>query len=194
VLAVVDHSASIYNMLGEPKMTTYVALFRAINVGGNNILPMKELVALLERLGCTDVMTYIQSGNAVFSSAEEDRDKLAEAISAAIQESHGFQPKVLLLRASEFKEALANCPFETTDGKLLYLYFLASQPESPDLTGLASLKSDTEAFKLGDNVFYLYAPDGMGRSKLAEKVERLLGVPATARNLNTVNKLITMIG
>jgi uncharacterized protein (DUF1697 family) len=171
----------------------YVALFRGINVGGNNILPMKELVTLLEGLGCTGVKTYIQSGNAIFSTERGQKDELAEEISAAIQQSHGFQPKVLLLSAAELKGALANSPFETTDGKALHFYFLASLPESPDLTGLETLKSGNEAFKLGDKIFYLYAPDGIGRSKLAEKVERLLGVPATARNLNTVNKLITLI-
>jgi uncharacterized protein (DUF1697 family) len=172
----------------------YVALFRAINVGGNNILPMKDLVALLEGLGCTQVKTYIQSGNAVFSTDREQKDELAQAISAAIQESHGFQPKVLLLSADELKDAFANSPFETTDGKALHFYFLTTQPQTPDLAGLEALKTGNEAFKLGASVFYLYVPDGIGRSKLAEKVERLLGVPATARNLNTVNKLITMIG
>ena len=99
-----------------------------------------------------------------------------------------------MLSAAELKDALANSPFETTDGKALHFYFLASTPGTPDLAGLEALKTGNEAFKLGDTVFYLYAPDGIGRSKLAEKVERLLGVPATARNLNTVHKLITLIG
>jgi len=174
-------------------VTQYIALFRGINVGGNNILPMKQLVALLEELGCTGVKTYIQSGNAVFSTESEQKEELAGAISAAVRESHGFQPKVLLLRAAELKDALDHNPFQTTDGKSLHFYFLASTPESPDLSALEALASGAEAFKLGDNVFYLYAPDGIGRSKLAEKVERLLGVQATARNLNTVNKLLAML-
>ena len=174
-------------------MTTYIALFRGINVGGNNILPMKELVGLLEGVGCTNVKTYIQSGNAVFSTEREHKDELAEAISAAIQESHGFQPKVLLLTAAELRDALTNSPFQTTEGKALHFYFLASTPEDPNLAAMEALKTNDEDFKLGNSVFYLYAPNGIGRSKLSEKVERLLGVPATARNLNTVNKLITLI-
>jgi uncharacterized protein (DUF1697 family) len=76
------------------------------HVGGNNILPMKDLVALLEGLGCTHVKTYIQSGNAVFSTDREPKDDLAEAISAAIHQNHGFQPRVLLLSAAELKNAL----------------------------------------------------------------------------------------
>ncbi len=174
-------------------MNTYIALFRGINVGGNNILPMKELVAILESLGYMNVKTYIQSGNAVFSTEEDGTDRLAQEISAKIQASHGFQPKVLLLSVSEFKDAFANSPFETTEGKALHFYFLASTPAKPDIDGMEKLKSDTEAFMLDKKVFYLYAPNGVGRSKLAAKVEQLLGVAATARNLNTVQKLLTLV-
>jgi uncharacterized protein (DUF1697 family) len=69
-----------------------------------------------------------------------------------------LQPKVLLLSAAAFKDALANSPFETTNGKAMHFYFLASPPQSPDLTGLETLKSGDEEFKLGDNVFYLTRP------------------------------------
>lgn len=174
-------------------MKTYIALLRGINVGGKSTLPMKDLIATLESLGCTNVRTYIQSGNAIFAAKDDRTDDLAEAISAAIGQRHGFQPKVLLLTASAVQEAMANSPFETSDGKALHFYFLASPPESPDLAGLDQLRSGAEAFRLDSAVFYLYAPDGIGRSKLAAKVEQLLGVPATARNLNTVKKLVAMI-
>src|SRR5688500_16944571 len=73
------------------RMTTYIALFRGINVGGNNLLLMKDLVAALESLGCQDVATYIQSGNAVFQSKETDISLLSDRIKAAIKESHGFE-------------------------------------------------------------------------------------------------------
>jgi uncharacterized protein (DUF1697 family) len=72
------------------------------------------------------------------------------------------------------------------------VYFLAASPERPDLDGLEGIKSDRERFFLGDGVFYLHAPDGIGRSKLAANVERLLGVPATARNWRTVGKVMEM--
>jgi uncharacterized protein (DUF1697 family) len=79
------------------------------------------------------------------------------------------------------------------EGKSLHFFFLASTPAKPDLDALAKLKSSSEEFKLGKNVFYLHAPDGIGRSKLAAKVEKALGVPATARNWNTVSKLMVMV-
>lgn len=174
-------------------MNTYVALFRGINVGGKNILPMKDLVGILEGMGCEKVKTYIQSGNAVFWAKEKQTRKIAEAISFKILENHGFKPKVLLLGVSELEDAIENNPFKTMEGKTLHFFFLESTPLKPDLDGLANVKSNSEEFKLNKNIFYLYAPDGIGRSKLAAKVEQALGVPITARNLNTVNKLIAMV-
>ena len=174
-------------------MNTYIALFRGINVGGKNILPMKDLVGLLEGIGCTDVRTYIQSGNVVFRNKKKHKMKLAGDISARILEEHGFEAKVLLLEFSDLREAVDNNPFEIKVGKALHFFFLDSQAEKPDLEKLTAIKANTEKYQLIKNVFYLYAPDGIGRSKLAAKVEQCLGVPVTARNWNTVSKLVAMV-
>jgi len=175
-------------------MPTYIALFRGINVGGNNPLPMPALVGILERLGCKDIKTYIQSGNAIFRTAKTPAKKIATEISASIFKDHGFKPKVLLLSVSEFEAAIANNPFSTADGKALHLFFLESKPKKPDLAGLTAVKAKSEQFKLNKKVFYLYAPEGIGRSKLVAKVEPAMGVPVTGRNWNTVNKLSRMLG
>ncbi len=174
-------------------MNTYIALFRGINVGGRNILPMKALAGLLEDMGCENVKTYIQSGNVVLRNKEKQANKIAGEISAKILENHGFEPRVFLLEISELQDAVENNPFDTEDGKALHFSFLDSYPENPDLERLMALKSKSEEFKLHKKVFYLYAPDGIGRSKLAEKVERCLGVPVTVRNWNTVRKLMSMV-
>jgi uncharacterized protein (DUF1697 family) len=174
-------------------MSVYAALFRGINVGGANILPMNELKKLLENNGCENVQTYIQSGNVVFQNDKKQRRDLVREIPAAIYLQYGFEPKVMLLDQDELQNAIEDNPFETSEGKTLHFYFLDSQPENPDLDRLKELKSPSEEFKLKKNVFYLYAPDGIGRSKLAAKVEQAMGVAATARNWNTVSKLITMI-
>jgi uncharacterized protein (DUF1697 family) len=175
-------------------MKPYIALFRGINVGGNNILPMKELAALLEKLGARSVKTYIQSGNAVFQHQAERASQLSDRISAAVNESYGFEPQVLLLDLVEMEQAIASNPFSEAEAepKTLHLYFLTSIPQNPDLPMLDSFKQDNEQFKLIDRVFYLYAPDGIGRSKLAERVERALGVAATARNWRTVCKIMAL--
>ena len=75
----------------------------------------------------------------------------------------------------------------------MHFFFLDSQPITPDLESLMAVKSKSEEFKLHKKVFYLYAPDGIGRSKLAVKVEKCMGIPVTARNWNTVSKLISMV-
>ena len=173
-------------------MNTYIALFRGINVGGKNILPMKDLANILEDMGYEDVKTYIQSGNVVLRSKKKKTNKAAGEISSKILNSHEFEPKVLLIEISGFKEAIENCPFRTEHGKALHFYFLDSPPIKPDIEGLKAVKSKSEEFKLRKKIFYLFAPDGIGRSKLAAKVERCLGVPATARNWNTVRKLMSM--
>ena len=173
-------------------MRTWVALYRGINVGGNNVLPMNDLVAVLENLGARDVGTYVQSGNAVFLSEETDASSLSGRIGAAIEEGHGFEPRVLLLGSEELERAVRSNPFPEAEPKTLHLYFLESSPERPDLGALEGIKGDRERFVLGDGVFYLHAPNGVGRSKLAANAEKLLGVPATARNWRTVRKVSEM--
>jgi len=154
---------------------------------------MRDLVGILEGIGCEKVKTCIQSGNAVFQFSGNKISGIAEEIGSNIMESHGFKPQVLLMRAGELEDAVENNPFKTMEGKSLHFFFLASAPVKPDLDGLANIRLNSEEFKLDNNVFYLYAPAGIGRSKLAARVERALGVPVTARNWNTVRKLIAMV-
>lgn len=172
-------------------MKTWIAFFRGINVGGNNILPMKELVRELEKLGFETAKTYIQSGNAVFQSPRESAETLAEEIGRAVEASHGFMPRVLVLSVDQLADAIASNPFPEGEAepKTLHLQFLASAPTAPDLDTLRQVQSSTERFHLTDKVFYLHAPDGIGRSKLVTKVEKCLGVPGTARNWRTVQKV-----
>lgn len=177
-------------------MPTLIALLRGINMGGHNKLPMKELASLLTGMGLRDVQTYIQSGNVVFRSNAKDRAVQAAKISAAIEEQHGFAPQVLLLDAEELRQAMANNPYPEAEAKpaTLSLLFLAETPSRPDLKALERLRISSERFQLVGRVFYLHAPDGFGRSKLAANAERLLGVPATGRNWNTVCKLAEKAG
>jgi uncharacterized protein (DUF1697 family) len=175
-------------------MKMYIALFRGINVGGKNRLPMKDLRSLLADLGAQSVQTYIQSGNAVFRHETENAPRLSDSIAAAIKQSHGFDPRVLLLDLGVMEQAIASNPYPEAEAepKSLHLYFLASVPQNPDLETLDSIKQDDERFKLIDQVFYLHAPAGIGRSKLAARVEQALGVAVTARNWRTACKITAM--
>lgn len=173
-------------------MDTFIALFRGINVGGHNLISMADLAAILEQAGCEKVKTYIQSGNVAFCIENRETYTIAEEISTKILQKFGFSPKVFLFKVSEFEKAIQNNPFSEANGKVMHLFFLESPPAKPDLEGLTVIKENSEEFKLIDKVFYLYAPDGIGRSKLAASVEKKLGVPATGRNWNTVKKLLVL--
>jgi len=175
-------------------MKTWIALFRGINIVGNNRLPMKDLKVLLEKNACVDVQTYIQSGNVIFRSAAPDPSRLAKQLSAAVSARHGFEPHVLVLTPRELANAVAGNPYPEADEHpaTVHLFFLAARPKKPDLESLESLRTSTERFTLKGKVFYLHTPDGFGRSKLASRAERLLGIEATARNWRTVTTLVGM--
>jgi len=175
-------------------MNQYIALFRGINVGGNRSLPMRELVELLAGLGLQNIQTYIQSGNVIFETAERDTAQLARRISQAVEHKRGFGPEVLLLETADLENAVASNPYPQGESnpKTLHVFFLASDPPAPDLKKLESIKLEAEHFTLKGRLFYLYAPEGIGRSKLAAGIEKALGVPATGRNWQTVCKVLEM--
>ena len=175
-------------------MNSYVALFRGVNVGGRNILPMEDLKDLLRGLGCRDVRTYIQSGNAVFRHAEGAAPRLAERIREAVASSHGCEPQVLVLTTEMIEGAVRANPFPEGEAEpsKLHLFFLEAVPEAPNVEAIEEARSDSERFAVIGFVAYLHAPDGIGRSKLATKVERLLGVEGTARNWRSVVKILEM--
>ena len=115
-------------------MKTYIALFIGINVGGRGTLPMKELVLILEGLGCQNIQTYIQSGNAVFKSDASDTARLAKSISAEVEKCRGFAPHILLLKLEQLRRQLRTIPsLKGKDPNTLHVGFLASAPKQPDL-------------------------------------------------------------
>jgi uncharacterized protein (DUF1697 family) len=175
-------------------MNTMIALLRGINVGGHNKLPMRELVGILAGLGLRNIETYIQSGNVVFEFEGGSKLELSNQIRDAIHQSHGFLPDVVLLTAEELEKAILANPFPEAEdqSKTLHLYFLGSEPQHPDMQKIDEIKSGSERYALAGKVFYLHAPDGIGRSKLAAGVENALGVPVTARNWRSVKKISEM--
>ncbi|MEW5983757.1 MAG: DUF1697 domain-containing protein [Acidobacteriota bacterium] len=175
-------------------MPTYIALLRGINVLGRNSLPMKELRLLFEAEGCRDVRTYIQSGNVIFDSPAATARRLPLRVAAAVARTRAFEPRVLIITRAELDRAAAGNPFPEADTnpRSLHVFFLARKPTSPDVAAMETLRTPTERFALDGKAFYLYTPDGFGPSRLADRVERLLGVDATARNWRTVTTLLEM--
>lgn len=157
---------------------------------------MKELIAALEELGARNVRTYIQSGNAVFESSEKNLARLSKQVPAEILKRRGFEPHVHILTIEALARAIAANPFPeaVVDPSSLHLGFLSSPPKNPNMEKLVRLKKVSERFHLIENVFYLHAPEGVGRSKLAASSEKLLGVPMTDRNWRTACKVMEMAG
>ncbi len=168
-------------------MEQQVVLLRGINVGGHRKLPMKELCSILEGLGAVKVRTYIQSGNVV-AEGELQSAEIAEMI----ENTKGFLPQVMVFHAADFLNIAKQVPFDEPDGKLAHIWFptgsFTFNQEKAD-----SLLAEGETLSVAEKAIYLHAPDGIGRSKLAANIEKLAGVPCTARNLNTVNQLLEML-
>jgi uncharacterized protein (DUF1697 family) len=177
-------------------LQTYIILLRGINVGGNNLMPMKALTEVLNEAGFSQVKTYIQSGNLLLqapsSQTEATSAQLETQIATLIQAHFGFSPNTLLITEQDFIQAAKDNPYATEEGKSVHCYFCQQLP-SPDEARLRELASSTEKYHIEGKVLYLHAPDGIGRSKLAANIEKCLRVPATVRNLNTVNKLLGMV-
>ncbi|MEU6085406.1 DUF1697 domain-containing protein [Streptomyces sp. NPDC047085] len=178
-------------------MTTYAALLRGINVGGSRKLPMADLRTLMTGLGYDGVRTHLQSGQAVFTTGHGDEDSLAAELGRAVEERFGFSVDVIVRDHAYLKAVADACPFpaaELAPKQLHVTYF--SAPVTPErFAEIDPAAHLPEEFRLGDRCLYLYAPEGLGRSKLAEALSRprlTKGLIATSRNWNTVLKLVEM--
>ncbi len=182
-------------------LTKHVALLRGINVGGKNILPMKDLAAMFEAAGCRDVRTYIQSGNVVFSASAAVLRKLPEQITNAIEKRFGFKVPVILRSSDDLARTIRESPFlkmgakdKSVDEKWLHVYFLAALPETPAVAGLDPNRSAPDVYHVREREIYLHVPNGMGRSKLTNAYfDSKLKTISTARNWATICKLLAMM-
>jgi len=179
--------------------TTYAALLRGINVGGSKKVPMAELRTLLEGLGYAGVRTYLQSGNAVFAAGHGDQTEevLAGEITRAIERHFGFAVDVIVRDHAYLRAINENCPFPAAEleAKQLHVTYFSAPVDAERFAEIDQAAYLPEEFRLGDRALYLYAPNGLGRSKLAEHLSKPRlnkGVIATSRNWNTVVKLVEM--
>lgn len=178
-------------------MTMYAALLRGINVGGNRKLPMAELRTLMQELGHSEVRTYLQSGQAVFASGHGDEESLAAELVAAIEKRFGFTVDVIVRDHAYLRAVAEACPFPAAElqPKQLHVTYFSAPVDAARYAELDQAAYLPEEFRLGDRALYLYAPDGLGRSKLAEQLSRRSlnkDLIATTRNWNTVVKLVEM--
>ncbi|HTA17031.1 MAG TPA: DUF1697 domain-containing protein [bacterium] len=176
---------------------TYVALLRGVNVGGKHKLPMKDLAALLQGLGCANVKTFIQSGNAVFDAPASVAAGLPRGLHAAIVKKAGFEAPVVLRSAAQMASVFQANPFlaKGADPEHLHVGFLADKPAASAFKALDPGRSPGDAFVvLGQEVYFLL-PNGVARTKLTNAYfDSALKTVCTMRNWRTVRALSDMAG
>jgi uncharacterized protein (DUF1697 family) len=180
-------------------MTIHVALLRGINVGGNNKIKMAELRTAMEAIGLARVQTYIQSGNILFES-DEDEAALRQRIEQEIERAFGLSIKVITRTAEDLNNIIANCPFTdeqiaeaqaSSEKECLYVSMLLEEPQPDRIEKLKEVKAQDEDYRIvGRNVYLLFG-QSIRNSKLAVQADKL-GVPATVRNWKTINKLVAL--
>jgi uncharacterized protein (DUF1697 family) len=184
-------------------MATHIALLRGINVGGRNKVAMADLRGLVTDLGHTDVATYIQSGNVVFTSDEADTEALATALEAAIAASLGVKPTVVVLSRGDLARAVRDNPYpDEPNPKMVHAVFFrgpvpagAADAIDAGQRRAAERGSGKDAAQIVGSTLYLHTPDGFGRSELSLFLLGRSASPAatgTARNWATVTKLLAL--
>jgi len=177
-------------------MSIFISLLRGINVGVQKRLRMETLREIYTELGFTQVRTYVQSGNVVFESIEQEPSNLVRRIEAHIEGTCGYSVKVFIRQADALQDILAGNPFlnaRNEDPSKLHVTFLYRTPSEPWWSELLQPRDTTDEFARGKLVIYLFCPGGYGKSKLSNSYfERKFGMPVTTRNWNTVNALYKM--
>jgi uncharacterized protein (DUF1697 family) len=176
-------------------MPVLISMLRGVNVGGHNKIKMDALRALYESLKLDSPRTYVQSGNVIFRTKEKNSAALAKKIQSAIERKFGFRPEVILRTTGEMRTAIAASPFAGRNlepGKTV-MTFLAGDARLEAANELLALKNFPEELHLLGRELHIYFPDGIGKSKLPwPKIEKLLATPGTARNWNSLTRMMAM--
>lgn len=166
-------------------MTPHILLLRGINVGGRNMLPMRELTAIVQAAGGRDVRTHIQSGNVVCSVAPSSVAELQRTVTDAIQERFGFRTPVIARSFSEWSTVLAASPFP--DVEHVHVAFLADVPSPERAARLDPDRSPGDHFVLVAREVFLHLPNGLAKTRLSNAwLDSTLKTTSTVRNWRTV--------
>ncbi len=172
-------------------MSTRIVLLRAVNVGGAT-LPMARLKEIAAELGGTDVSTYIASGNLIVDVPGEPRD-FDRGLEQAVQAEFGFFREAISRTPTELVAALAAHPFEVVEPKFSYVSFLVAPPEADAVARAEQHPTGDDRWQVVGEELHIRYAEGAGRPQLkTDTIMRALGTPGTARNLNTVRKLIAL--
>jgi uncharacterized protein (DUF1697 family) len=171
-------------------------MLRGVNLAGNRRLKMEDLRAVFESAGLANVRTYLQSGNVIFTTEARDLARLAARLERAVERKCGFRSAVILRTIAEMRDAVARNPFTARSGldpARLLVTFLARDPGEAARDKVRGIRTHPEELHIAGGEFYVYYPSGIGRSRLpVAAIERALATEGTARNWNTVTRLIEL--
>jgi uncharacterized protein (DUF1697 family) len=177
-------------------MPVVISMLRGVNLGGHHRIKMDALRSLYVSLKLEDPRTFIQSGNVIFRTKEKNLPALARKIQTAIESSFGFRSDVMLRTPDELRRAIAASPFpahRALDPSKVLVTFLVTDPSPEASAAFLTFKHHPEELHLKGRELYIYFPSGMGQSKLRwSAVEKLLKAPGTARNWNSVTKMLAI--
>jgi uncharacterized protein (DUF1697 family) len=175
-------------------MAKFIALLRGINVSGQKKIKMTDLKNLFEDLKFTNVETYIQSGNVLFSTKSNNTKSIKSKIEKGIEAQYGYTVRVILKTPDELGTALKKNPFlKNKDTGKFYYTFLSEKPSIENLKKLKGIDYSPEEYFIDDDKIYLFFPDGYGKAKMNINLfEKKLGLFATSRNHRTVETLFKM--
>jgi uncharacterized protein (DUF1697 family) len=178
-------------------MPNHIALLRAINVGGRNLVAMSDLRDLLEGLGFAGAKTLLQSGNLAFQSDRQTGAALERLLEVETEKRFGIPVVYLARTAEEWAKVVARNPFPKEakrDPGHLLVVFLKEAPEAKSVRALQSAIKGPETVRSDGKQLYVVYPTGVGTSKLTNTlIERTLGSRGTGRNWNTILKLAALV-
>jgi uncharacterized protein (DUF1697 family) len=178
-------------------MTIYIALLRGINVSGQKVIKMDALKGIFESMQYQNVKTYIQSGNVIFQADEDQYNQLVKEIEDKLLRELGYEVTVIIRTLGELKEIINQNPYHVSELKQdekIYISFLSEKPTDEAVEVLQSFQNDIDDFRVQGREVYLLCRKGYGKTLFSNQfIEKKLGVNATTRNWNSVNK-ITAIG
>jgi uncharacterized protein (DUF1697 family) len=174
-------------------MGKYLALLRGVNVGGV-VLKMEDFRRILEYIGFTKVRTYIQSGNALFESDEDNKRRMEASIAGELKAKVGRDIVVIVKTIPELRRIAELHPLAGQgDPDKLYVTFLSHEPAKEEVEALMETMNDIDRHEVAGRVVYSYYGEGYGNSKRSNNfIEKILKVSATTRNWETVNKLLDL--
>jgi uncharacterized protein (DUF1697 family) len=176
-------------------MPTIIAMLRGVNLGGHNLIRMETLRALCSTCKFENAQTYLQSGNAIFTTKERNLGAIGKRLEEAIERELGFRPAVVLRTLPAMHDVIARNPFAKREGidnsKFAVTFF--AEAISPEIRKqIEAIKVGPEEIHALERELYIYNPDGLGNSKLSAAIDKVMKKTGTGRNWNSVPKMTEM--